>query len=356
MLANRDRPISTLGLIEPLMKNKHLFHEFEIEISGIFEKVDEVIETDVLLADSKFFRSKWVRRSDQALSELCELKSRVNNLFFYDSSDSTGNVQPQVMPVVDRYLKAQVLRDRRLYQEHHYGGRVYTDYFFHEEQVEDIQPLSSQCVSSEELSKIRTAWNVGLVGGYGVAENIFERSGIRQLLRLYPPRRNGYCEPIQTRKLDVFLRMSLNQGRNTVAFQRKKAVNCLRYLNTLAGPIEKKQYLKEMRESKLIVAPFSWGEMSMRDFECFVTGGILVKPSMSHMETFPDYYKEGETYIPVDWALNDLPEIVDNMLANYQDYIEIATEGQKRFRYYAEQLEGRLEFVEYAAKLFRDQN
>ena len=109
-----------------------------------------------------------------------------------------------------------------------------------------------------------------------------------------------------------------------------------------------------MRESKVVVAPFSWGEMSMRDFECFVSGGVLIKPNMSHMETFPDYYKEGETYIPVDWALSDLHEAVDRVLENYDDYIEIAIEGQKRFKYFAEELSGRVEFVEYASAIFRN--
>ena len=36
------------------------------------------------------------------------------------------------------------------------------------------------------------------------------------------------------------------------------------------------------------------------------------------------------------------------------NYIEIAIEGQKRFKYFAEELPGRVEFVEYASDIFRN--
>jgi hypothetical protein len=51
-----------------------------------------------------------------------------------------------------------------------------------------------------------------------------------------------------------------------------------------------------MKINKLIFSPFGWGEINYGDFEGILSGDALVKPAMSHLQTWPELYVEGETY------------------------------------------------------------
>ena len=93
--------------------------------------------------------------------------------------------------------------------------------------------------------------------------------------------------------------------------------------------------------------------MSLKDFETFSLGALLVKPDMSHLSTFPDFYKAGDTYISVDWRLDNLREGIQEVLAHYEDYLGIAAEGQRILRYYSEEISGRHEFVEHVVQILQ---
>ena len=54
--------------------------------------------------------------------------------------------------------------------------------------------------------------------------------------------------------------------------------------------------MKELRQSKVVLSPFGRGEITLKDFEVFLTGGMLLKPSMEHMDTWPNFYTDGVTY------------------------------------------------------------
>ena len=67
-----------------------------------------------------------------------------------------------------------------------------------------------------------------------------------------------------------------------------------------------KKYRNLLKNANVILSPFGWGEICFRDREAFINGGVLLKPDMSHIETFPDFYKKNLTYIPCNWDLSDL--------------------------------------------------
>lgn len=75
---------------------------------------------------------------------------------------------------------------------------------------------------------------------------------------------------------------------------------------TSSDHLDRRRYLDEMRRSRLVVSPFGWGEVCFRDFEAILSGAVLVKPSMRHLETWPDVYRPHETYVPVRWDWSDL--------------------------------------------------
>lgn len=98
-------------------------------------------------------------------------------------------------------------------------------------------------------------------------------------------------------------------------------------------PLE--QYYNLMSKSKIVVAPFGYGEMAPRDIEAAMVGAILVKPDMNHLNTFPNPYKSGLTYEQCSWNFEDLNTKIQ----------EIFLEGWKRNqKWYVENM--RKEYIE----------
>ena len=89
--------------------------------------------------------------------------------------------------------------------------------------------------------------------------------------------------------------------------------------------------MKELRQSKVILSPFGWGEITLKDFEVFLTSGMLLKPSMEHLETWPDFYVDGVTYKSFDWDLNDLEQKIEWALENPETREVIALQGHDRY-------------------------
>jgi len=87
--------------------------------------------------------------------------------------------------------------------------------------------------------------------------------------------------------------------------------------------VPKSEYDYRMANSKIIIAPFGYGEMAPRDIESAIHGAILIKPDMSHVETLPNIFRPGETYISCRHDFADLQEKIENVLGNYNDYLYI---------------------------------
>ena len=103
-------------------------------------------------------------------------------------------------------------------------------------------------------------------------------------------------------------------------------------LNTaLAGFVSIRQYIRETKQSKIVVSPFGWGEIGVRDFQAWMYGAALMKPDMSHMETWPDVFKPDETYYPIQWSLEDLESGVRELLADDAKWRALAEQGRKAY-------------------------
>ena len=53
---------------------------------------------------------------------------------------------------------------------------------------------------------------------------------------------------------------------------------------------------------------------------------------MSHMVTWPDFYRADETVLTHKWDLSDLDEMIERALADPASSIEIAQRGQDIYR------------------------
>lgn len=81
------------------------------------------------------------------------------------------------------------------------------------------------------------------------------------------------------------------------------------------GFVNRHKYYKELKNAKIAISPFGWGEICYKDFEIILAGTLMIKPSMNHLDTFPNIYFENKTYLPVRWDLSDLETVLENVLS-----------------------------------------
>ena len=137
--------------------------------------------------------------------------------------------------------------------------------------------------------------------------------------------------------IDVFAMFSYPGRTNreflheTNSFYDSHREKCINFLETLPKNIkiakldrgEKvplEQYYDLMRRSKIVVAPFGYGEMAPRDVEAAMIGAVLIKPSMDHLKSIPFVYEAGKTYVDCKWDFSDLPELIENILDTWKSY------------------------------------
>lgn len=90
------------------------------------------------------------------------------------------------------------------------------------------------------------------------------------------------------------------------------------------------QYYNLMQRSKLIIAPFGYGEIAPRDLEAAMFGSILIKNDMSHVNTIPNVYKPFETYIPCKWDFSDLEQQIEYGLEDWEAKREFFVENFRK--------------------------
>jgi hypothetical protein len=85
-----------------------------------------------------------------------------------------------------------------------------------------------------------------------------------------------------------------------------------------------------LHRSKISISPYGMGELCYRDLESIQHGCIMIKPYMDFVITEPNLFIANETYIPCKVDYSDLPDIVENILGNYQDYLYIIENARKK--------------------------
>jgi hypothetical protein len=323
----------------------HPFHKWKTQFSenGISIKYydhhlnKDLPDSDYLIIHSRYFdrgKNKYNgMRLDQEylINYLTEIRRRTGRLIWFDAADSTGSSDFSIIPYVDVFLKKQVLKDSGYYTNQSVNNdlRIWLN-------ESDTQKANYpfQACPADQLNKIRLGWNIGL-NDYRYFGYKLSRLSNYLSYGIYPLK---FSKTSDKRILDLTFRGTIHKeinGLNKVMQQRNTALKYLGQLkmNVAAGkPISKLKYWGELRSSKLSVSPYGWGEICYRDFESFIAGALLVKPSMDHLITYPDVFKPFETYIPVSWDMKDLPEVLEYLNTNYTYYKQIAENGQETYR------------------------
>lgn len=132
----------------------------------------------------------------------------------------------------------------------------------------------------------------------------------------------------------------------TQAFERVRGLR-----NVSVTPqsfVNKRAYMRELRQSRMCFSPFGYGEVCWRDYEAVYSGALLIKPDMSHMVTAPDLFVPNETYVPIRWDFEDLDDVVASHLADEPRRLRIARNAYEAMHRFARS--GR--FVDQLERLF----
>ncbi len=330
----------------PLVVHRNTLRSASLDVQMVDRTTAGITDCDILAIDSKEFRNDWSTRKSQTLDLLSSFADSGTKIVWFDTTDGTGTLQAQVLPIVDRYLKSLLLSDSSRYTERIYGGRVLSEFYNRTAGVVDDEDAIDDTITQEETEKLGVSWNAGLADYSTFGPKwigLYRRTRIRRLLRYPKPLRDTISE----RSNDLSARFGATYSKATVRYQREKIRELLAaQLDT--SKLNRRDYMKELKQSKVVLSPFGWGEITLKDFEVFLTGGALLKPSMDHMQTWPNFYEKDVTYLSHDWDLADLEERIDWAISNEPDRLAIAREGQQR---YAEHTSGKAAAEKFVAHL-----
>ena len=335
ILANGFEGPNGRAFLFPIIRHREALRSIGVRYQ-LFEKVEPALtECDTLIVDSKFHSGRYTGLrppawTSEVLDRLDAFRQKVRRLVWFDNYESSGSMQPSVMPFVDAYYKQQLLKDRSTYLRPLYGGRLHTDFYHRSFDVIDNQPAYSEPVRSEDLSKLNVSWNSSLAD-YSLMGPII--AGLYQRLRWSPllraPRR--WTPASSPRPIKFSARFGTSHTRATVRFQRQR-------MREIVGDSQdtkklgRRAYFQEMERSTMVIAPFGWGEITLRDFEAFIAGSAVIKPDMDHMETWPDLYQDGVTVLTCRWDLTGLADLLERVSDSPEEFQTVAASGQDFYR------------------------
>lgn len=279
-----------------------------------------------------------------------ELKKREKKIIWFDMQDGAGSTNFQVLDFVDKYYKNQLLKDMSLYKKPRNRAH-HTDFYSREYNLKKPEALDSQIfypLKNQHEKKIALSWNYALYDFryFGRTKLAFGFSKLfdqKINLKFKTPRKfNKYIlsarftpRNFQRRELLKFLKKSFSTNKIRMGF------------------IPRNLYIKELQNTDAILSPFGYGEPCFRDIEAFIAGAALIKPNMDHIKTWPDIYRDQETYIAFPWEIEKWKDTIPKILDDGKLLHEIAKEGQNVYKKIWEKKEI-LEFVNHFKSLILD--
>jgi hypothetical protein len=313
------------------------FKTYHLELQDAGMRVDFAAFTPELLNDESIAWAKydrvvvmvpWSMTVEDLSTFLQSLRQQAKKakILFLDYYAPTCSPHFAVLPLVDRFIKRQVLKNRNEYLRDYAGGYIFTDYL-QRELGRDLNGWHfGQIPEQNQLHKVVPGWSLGVTPGY---EAILKLTNFARWPRRFRPYRLNL----------KFVRASTMKGENWYDWHRKDAFERLADIpgpHSKPAPTGYREYMVNLALSRVTPSPLGWGEVCFRDYEAVATGCLLVKPDMSHLETSPDIYDEG-TYVPCRWDLADLREKCEHYLDHPREADEIARNAREKYtRYFKE--------------------
>ncbi|MGF1464666.1 MAG: glycosyltransferase [Sandaracinaceae bacterium] len=255
--------------------------------------------------------------------------SRRPKIVYLDTFDQVTSPFFGVLPHVDLYLKKQLLRDVSAYGRSGPGEDPVSDWMVETLGV-DLEGWSFRSPVDEAYEdRLWLGWNLGSV-----------RFLINGMLRTTVRR----PVPWSKRKLDVHYRVSYLPPEDPPHWYTAHRRSVLEALQPIAGEprvvaaagkearVPMDVFAEELRQARIGVSPFGWGEVTDRDFRVVTNRSLLLKPDMSHLRTEPDIFLPGVTYVPFRWDATDLVEKIHYYLDHPHAADRIARTARKAYQ------------------------
>ena len=335
---------------------KKEFDELKIKFKFYFFKSihdPKFYDCDYIFLDSRAFPRIKTYKDDIIdanytvdLSLLKKISLKNNNLIWFDTRDSAGTSQFEVMPYVKKYVKKQLYKDMNLYQKDLYGGRYYTDFYNKKFQIVDNRPYIQEFLLDKYKKKLILGWNIGAGRFYNYLEFGYLDYQIERL-KIFLKIKNLNTKKIlpffkynDSSKNDFFVHLKIHNevahSRNTVIFQRTELVKNLK--NDFPNykfdnnKITLKDYYKKLIDSKICFSAYGWGEVCYRDFEAIYCGVPFLTADMSNIITWPNVYQDNVTYISYDLDFKNLKDKIEYILNNDRKRKELVSNSQEVLR------------------------
>jgi hypothetical protein len=332
----------------PLLKWRKLF----ISKGVIFMFVDSIDKinlknpNDIVIIDYRYIRIRLkfdetnLIEKEKIIADVLQLRQTFNKIILFDSGDSTGSRLFWLTPYVDIHLKKQLLKDKTKYltNENDKSVMIWLPDLYESSGIE-YEPIKQN-----DLYKLKLSWNLGMLDYRYFPFSKYYPVGTSCLLNSTYINIK-FSKPSINKSILAVLRGYLRPSIR-YSFQREILYGVLTDLDLKGFPVRvgksvsKKAYIEEIRSSKAIVSAYGWGEICYRDFETIKSGALLIKPSMDHIETFPDVYINNETYISVGWNLEGLEDVLIDVQSNYIKYLHIVENAQNVYKSAIEDGEG----------------
>jgi hypothetical protein len=320
LLLSVDDPICRSQVFPFFYYQPELAQRFGIQLREIPLKQFETANTHIAKRADTVCIQTWFDRKPEDLAELFgkvreqNPDARIVYLDWFAPTDL--RLAETLHNQVDVYVKKHLFRDRSHYARPTFGDTNLMDYF---------GKLYKLPHETRQFAIPEGFFSQLLLGpSFATADYMLPKF-------LYG------SAPTGPRTVDLQARISF-KGTPWYNQMRQDAIESLDSMSDLkiasGVGVPRRAYLRELAASKLCFSPFGYGEVCWRDYEAVMCGSVLLKPDMSHVETYPDIFRAGETYVPLRWDLADLEDKVRYYLAHPLECARIADNAFRTLQSY----------------------
>lgn len=330
VIAHGHTSIEVLHSMTPLIILSQMTKEWHWKfINYKFSNIHQC-EGDLLILIRKYHDGKT--SNEGIINELKKLKKNFSKIVYFDDSAAASVIFFCAFPYVDEYWKRSILNNLDLYYKKYYGGHVYSHYYYEKYSIDDKSNIFYNSVADEktDFRKLKIAWNIGIgifpLNKFDIFDNFYPSMRriftstvllpsvypLYKIIKFYMDRlkKNLKKKVNFNNKLKKFSsRFEYNNYRYSIGFQRELILNQIKNKKfCLTKKKNKRFFTKETFKVFGVLSPFGWGEICYRDFEASIGGAYLVKPDMSHINTWPNIYSK-DLYHSLDWDFSNLDSL-----------------------------------------------